>query len=84
MTLILTNSVTKMQYNFTVSDASDSRLFYHINDFRLYNDMDEGQYNYSLLDDDNEVASGILQIGEYENNSTTYTTTDGNYKQYNG
>lgn len=86
MTLKFTNSVTKKTYSCSVEDLNDSKLFYHFEDFKLDENMDDGQYNYELLDDDdNKVAEGLLQIGDYTNNATQYTTqANGKYKQYNG
>lgn len=85
MTLILTNNVTKKTYSYTVEDVDDSRLFYHFNNFTVESGMDDGQYSYTLQDaDDKQVASGVLQIGDYKNNPTTYKQTNGQYKQYNG
>lgn len=85
MTLKLTHNVTKKEYTFDVTDANDSRLFYHFSTFQLTEVMNEGTYGYKLYDkDDKEVATGILQIGDYKNNTTQYTKQENGYKQYNG
>ena len=85
MTLILTNNVTKKTYSYTVEDVDDSHLFSHFNDFKVESGMDDGQYSYILQDaDDKQVASGVLQIGDYKNNPTTYKETNNGYKTYNG
>lgn len=83
MTLILTNNVTKKSYSFTVSDAGDSRLFYHFTNFQVEDKMDDGQYSYELKDeDDKQIASGVLQIGDYKNTNKAYVKNNSPYKQY--
>lgn len=84
MTLYLQNNVTKRDYSYTVYDVNDSTLFFHFT-LTLGEDMDEGEYTYKLTNDDLILAQGLLQIGDFENNTKKYTVTDGNgIKQYNG
>ena len=47
--------------------------------------LDYARYTMSPYVYDNEelVAQGLLQIGDYENNVRTYTTTQNGYRQYN-
>ena len=85
MKLVLKSNITKKTWEFTVSDRCDSRLFYHFQNFRLTEQMDDGEYDYELYEDTTLVAQGLLQIGDYENNNiTTYTQNGNGYKQYNG
>jgi hypothetical protein len=84
MTFQLQNNVTKKEYSYRVYDVNDSTLFFHFT-LTLGEEMDEGEYTYRLMNEEVELAKGLLQIGDYENNSKKYTVTDGNgIKQYNG
>lgn len=84
MNLLLQNNVTKREYTYRVYDVNDSTLFWHFT-LTLGEEMDEGEYTYKLMNDDLVLAIGLLQIGDYQNNSKKYTTTDDNgIKQYNG
>lgn len=85
MTLKLVNNVSKKEYEFQVTDLEDSRMYYHFENFVLLNEMYDGEYNYFLYDNNNKlVAQGILQIGDYVPEHTTYDNKDVKYKQYNG
>lgn len=84
MVFLLQNNVTKREYSYTVYDVNDSALFWHFT-LTLGENMDDGEYTYRLMSDNVELAKGVLQIGDYQNNSKKYTTTDDNgIKQYNG
>ena len=84
MVFLLQNNVTKREYSYKVYDVNDSTLFYHFT-LTLGEDMDEGEYTYKLTNDNLLLAQGLLQIGDYENNTKKYTVTDDNgIKQYNG
>ena len=84
MTFYLQNNVTKREYTYQVTDVNDSTLFYHFT-LTLEDNMDEGEYTYRLFKDETQIAQGILQIGDYENNTKKYTVTNDNgIKQYNG
>lgn len=84
MKLTIINTVSKKEYSFSVTDLNDSRLFYHFKDFRLEEEIENGSYNYFLYDEeDKKVAEGLLQIGDFENNTAQYEVKNG-YKQYNG
>lgn len=86
MTLKLQNNVTKKVYTFeNLEDLMKSRLFYTF-DIILEADMDDGEYSYTLYDEQNTVkATGLLQVGDYVPNNNTYTAqTQNGYIQYNG
>lgn len=84
MVFLLQNNVTKREYSYTVYDVNDSALFWHFT-LTLGENMDDGEYTYRLMSENVELAKGVLQIGDYQNNSKKYTTTDDNgIKQYNG
>lgn len=81
MTLKLVNNVTKKEYEFEVTDENDSRLYWHFEDLELEENMDDGEYDYLLYDDEELVAQGLCQIGEYTPEHSQYEN-DNNYKQY--
>lgn len=85
MTLKFVNNVSKKEYEYSVTDLNDSKLYYHFENFVLDDGMDDGEYNYFLFDnDDNLVAQGLVQIGDYVPEHTIYDNNDVKYKQYNG
>lgn len=85
MTLKLTNNVSKKEYEYTVTDMEDSKMYYHFENFVLDDNMDDGEYDYFLYDEENTVvAQGLCQIGDYEREETTiYDNNKPTYKQYN-
>lgn len=87
MKLTIKNNVTKKEYDFQVEDIGDSTLFYHFN-IALEAGVDDGEYGYILYDDDNIVATGLLQVGDYvppTGSTTVYTKENKDvYIQYNG
>lgn len=84
MVFLLQNNVTKKEYTYRVYDVNDSTLFFHFT-LTLGENMDEGEYTYKLLNEKVVLAQGLLQIGDYQNNSKKYTVTDvSGIKQYNG
>lgn len=82
MLLKLINNLDKKSYTFTVNDKETSRNFFHFQ-LKLGNGMDDGEYTYILYDEDEEVARGLLQIGDYRQTVTAYTKNN-TYKQYQG
>lgn len=86
MTLKLENNVTNVSYTISgLTDLQKSRLNY-VFSLSLPEGIDSGEYNYTLEDDENTVvASGIIQIGSYTPQKTTYTAqTNNDYVQYEG
>lgn len=81
----LQNNVTKKEYIYSVIDVNDSALFWHFT-LTLEEGMDEGEYTYKLINElEGVLAQGVLQIGDYQNNSKKYIVTDeSGIKQYNG
>lgn len=86
MVLKLTNNVSKKTYEYSVNDLDDSILYYHFDNFVLEDNMDDGEYDYELFDDDEKmVAQGLLQVGNYESDHKVYSKeTKQTYKQYQG
>lgn len=84
MLLKLIHNLTKKEYEFPAFDIKDSRNFYHFS-LRLKSKMPEGEYTYTLYDDKGvELASSLLQIGEYTPSNRIYTTDNNGYKCYEG
>lgn len=87
MTIKLFNNLTKREINLeNLDDIQDSRMFYHFN-ITLPEGLDDGEYAYTLYDDEDVVkATGLLQIGDYVREDTQYTghSTDNKYITYNG
>lgn len=85
MKLILKSTITSKEIELNVTDIEDKKLYYHFKD-TIPNDVDEGEYSYTLYDDnDTIVATGIARIGDYKTNNQVYNnTTKKERKQYNG
>lgn len=91
MVLQLSNNLTKMVLTFTVNDNYTSNLYFNF-DIRLeenlegveLKDIDEGEYNYLLLDDGKKIAEGLLQIGDYTNDNKQYKKEIKGFKTYGG
>ena len=83
----LENNVTKKRYEFNVSDIGDSTLYYHFK-MSLAETVDDGQYTYWLYKDDELVAQGVCQVGDYippTGSTTVYTKENKDtYIQYQG
>ena len=84
MTLKLTHQVSHKVYTFEVEDSNTSVIYYNFN-LTLENDMDEGQYDYLLLEGDDILARGIAQIGDFKPEKTEYKNkNDNGYIVYGG
>lgn len=88
MTLKLISNLTKKEYELTgLEDLATSRIWYTF-DITLPEGMDDGEYTYTLYDDDVVKASGLLQVGDYVPEKTTYNNDaikeQNGYVQYGG
>lgn len=84
MELILKNNVTKQEIVLTgLTDIGTSALFYQFN-IALPNTVDEGEYQYYLMDGIKQVATGLVQIGSYTPEKTTYNKNNEEYIVYGG
>lgn len=88
MKFTITNNVSKKSITKTVEDIGDSTLYYHFN-YSLDELTYEGEWSYFLYDDeDNLLAQGLLQIGDYQVPSGSTTIYNNNpkteYIQYYG
>ena len=82
-TLVLKNTLDKTIFNIEVSNISTNSRIY---EFDLTNKIPEtmkvGTYEYSLIDDENQIYEmGVLQYGDYVNNPTSYVKSN-ERKQY--
>lgn len=86
MTLKIYNNLTKVSYTLeNLVDLRQSSINYCFN-ITLPEGIDNGEYNYTLTDDeDNVAATGILQIGSYAPQKQAYTAqTNNGFVLYNG
>lgn len=83
MTLKLTNNLTKASMTFDVEDKNVSGLYYVV-DIQLQSRVDEGEYTYQLYDKEKMVAHGLLQVGDYKPENTTYNNGKQDYIVYGG
>ena len=84
MELKLTNSVSKKEHSYTVEDTNSSIFYWNFN-LKLDEDMDEGQYDYLLLEGDDILSRGIAQIGDFKPEKTEYKNkNDNGYIVYGG
>lgn len=82
MELTLKNNVTKQEIVLTgLTDIGTSALFYQFN-IALPNTVDEGEYQYYLMDGIKQVATGLVQIGDYKAERTTYNKENNGYVVY--
>lgn len=85
MKLKCINNTDKTEFTLYVDDFKDSRTYWHFQ-IKVPEGYADGEYTFYLYDDDMEncYGQGIMQIGDYEINKTTYTKDENGYKQYNG
>lgn len=91
--LALTNQTTKVTTLFKVSDTtpfSPTHYTFNTSDIRtegekplVLDDLDNGQYNYIVYSNSVNLASGIIQLGDYTPVHNQYNS-DLEIKQYNG
>lgn len=80
MILRLENNLTKEEKDFFVTDIKDSNMFYHF-DLNLEEGMSDGEYTYELLEGEDKLAKGLLQIGDYNKSDKQYNKKK-TYKVY--
>lgn len=87
MYLVLRNNVTKRRIEIPdLEDDKTSELFYHFT-IQLPEDVIEGEYDYVLFsEDDEEIVTGLLQVGDYHSNTQSYDDNNPNdeYITYEG
>lgn len=84
MTLKLKNNATKAEIQFDVTDKGESCMYY-VFDIQLESLVDDGEYTYELYNlNDEVVATGLMQIGDYVAEHTTYNNDNQQYIVYGG
>ena len=84
MELLLENKVSKQQTVISgLTDLCTNALFYQFN-INLPNVMLEGEYEYQLMEGNDILARGVLQIGDYTPQKQTYQENNNTYIVYNG
>ena len=84
MELTLKNNVTKQEIVLTgLTDNGTNALFYQFT-IALPNTVDEGEYSYHLMDGNNVLAIGLVQVGDYVPEKTAYHKENNGYITYNG
>ena len=86
MKLQLRNSITKVVTiieNIVDLNASAYNYEFYV---ELPEGMDDGEYSYVLMDDENNpLATGVAQVGDYTPSKQSYTgQTKNTYVQYQG
>ena len=82
MLLKLRNTTTSKEYSYIVEDKKDSNMFYHF----IFNldDMDEGEYEYTLFEENAPIVKGLLRYGDYKMENKVYNGQNKTYTQYMG
>lgn len=86
MKLKLSNNVTKVVTIIeNLTDLEGSAYNYEF-DIELPGGLPDGEYNYVLMDDENNpLASGLAMVGDFVPEKTVYTAqTKNTYVQYQG
>lgn len=85
MRLLIENQVTHAQYEFEVEDKLTSSLFYAF-DITLPKDIEDGIYQYTLYDDNEVKATGLVQVGNFVPINKQYNAIkeSNGYITYNG
>ncbi len=81
MYIRLYSQYTKKTHTIPVDNAVSDSMFHKL-DIHLPNGMEDGIYNYELYDDETIIANGMMQVGDFENNNTSYTVEHNGYQQY--
>lgn len=73
MKLKLKNNLSNQEYILDVRDAGSTMNYFKF-DINLPNNMDDGQYEYELIDDnENVISNGLLQLGDFTQNNKQYS-----------
>lgn len=82
MKLILKNNITHRNFEYSVDDLNESSIYYTFS-LNIPEEMDDGEYDYVLKDDlDNILATGLMRIGDYKQENTQYNNKDKKIIQY--
>lgn len=83
MKIILKNGITHKEFEYSVTDLNESSIYYTFN-INIPEEMDDGEYNYTLKDDLNKtLATGLMRVGDFKQENTQYNNNKENkYIQY--
>ena len=83
MKIILKNGITHKEFEYSVTDLNESSIYYTFN-INIPEEMDDGEYNYTLKDDLNKtLATGLMRVGDFKQENTQYKNNkDNKYIQY--
>ena len=83
MQFIIKNNITHRNFEYSVTDLNESSIYYVFN-INFPEEMDDGEYEYTLKDDLNKtLATGLMRIGDYKQENTQYNNNkDNKYIQY--
>ena len=86
MILKIINNLSKNTINYEVNDEKTSSFFYQFS-IQLPAECEDGEYTYELYDNEKMIATGILQIGDYQKDNNINNEYNDNNKDiivYNG
>lgn len=84
MRLSITNNTTKrVIYDEIVEDLGGNRNFYKFS-INLPSDVEDGEYTYDLYNENELIATGLIQVGDYKNDNFSYKNNKKEYISYNG
>lgn len=66
----------------SIEDLSENNVYYTINIAEHISEFTNGQYDYSVINGNKKVASGIAQYGVYAPEIKTYDIPDTEIKTY--
>ena len=82
MKFIIKNNITHKNFEYSVEDLNESSIYYTFN-LNIPEEMDDGEYEYTLKDDLNKIlATGLMRVGDFKQENTQYNNKDKKYIQY--
>lgn len=70
--IVFENQTTHVVFELTATNSADSDLVYTIDISEIIDRFETGQYDYSFMDGDSVVNSGILQFDGFEPSTIQY------------
>ena len=82
MKFIIKNNITHKNFEYSVEDLNESSIYYTFN-LNIPEEMDDGEYEYTLKDDLNKIlATGLMRVGDFKQENKEYNNKDKKYIQY--
>lgn len=69
------NQTTHVTFDLVTTDTTNNDLIYNIDISTVIDRFEAGQYDYSFMDGDNTITSGILQFDMFEPVTTQYNNS---------